>query len=107
MQPHLFSLRTDVKIKKITHVIKLGGSLEKSNQLTKCLETIHKMPSNIVIVAGGGVFADQVRLTQKKWCFNEIIAHEMAILAFNLPGVTIKESDHLDGYIVSVSGSIN
>ena len=71
-------------------VIKLGGSLEKSNKLTQCLETIHKMPSNLVIVAGGGVFADQVRQTQKKWHFNETIAHEMAILAMQQMALLFK-----------------
>ncbi len=39
------------------------------------------MPPNIVIVAGGGLFADQVRVIQKKWQLNNVTSHEMAILA--------------------------
>ena len=35
----------------------------------------------MVIVPGGGVFADQVRQLQRDWRFNDRIAHEMAILS--------------------------
>ncbi len=35
----------------------------------------------IVIVPGGGGFADQVRSLQAYWHFNDSVAHEMAILA--------------------------
>jgi aspartokinase-like uncharacterized kinase len=64
------------------HVIKLGGSLEKSKQLTDCLNYIaENIDGNVIIVAGGGLFAEQVRLAQQHWQFNDVIAHEMAILA--------------------------
>jgi aspartokinase-like uncharacterized kinase len=35
----------------------------------------------VVIVTGGGVFADQVRILQQHWQFNDECAHAMAILA--------------------------
>ena len=63
-------------------VVKLGGSLlDDPNALTQCLSAIEKAKEKIVIVPGGGLFADQVRATQQKWTFNEVVAHEMAILA--------------------------
>ncbi|NOQ34723.1 MAG: uridylate kinase [Methylococcaceae bacterium] len=63
-------------------VIKLGGSLEKSKQLVDCLNYIaNNIKGRVVIVAGGGLFADGVRLAQQQWQFNDVIAHEMAILA--------------------------
>ena len=34
-----------------------------------------------MVVPGGGVFADQVRLTQKQWQYDDKAAHYMAILA--------------------------
>ncbi|MCF6251146.1 MAG: uridylate kinase [Methylococcaceae bacterium] len=64
-------------------VIKLGGSLmDDTAILTLCLNTIEqKSKEHIVIVPGGGMFADQVRSVQKQWGFDDNIAHHMAILA--------------------------
>lgn len=64
-------------------VIKLGGSLMTDKaSLIQCLNTIsQKYTEKIVIVPGGGAFADQVRSLQKEWGFNDQIAHQMAILA--------------------------
>lgn len=64
-------------------VIKLGGSLSRSDTLIKCLNKIdsHYTDQKIVIVPGGGAFADQVRLAQQHWQFDETTAHRMALLA--------------------------
>lgn len=64
-------------------IIKLGGSLFQSDTLIKCLDKIEKKFSlkRVVIVPGGGAFADQVRLAQQRWQFDDITAHKMAILA--------------------------
>ena len=64
-------------------VIKLGGSLAHSEMLVNCL---HKLKQNyktrsIVIVPGGGAFANQVRLAQQQFKFDDSTAHRMAILA--------------------------
>ncbi|MDQ7091617.1 MAG: uridylate kinase [Methylococcales bacterium] len=64
------------------HVVKLGGSLEKSKQLIGCLNKIETLSQEmVIIVPGGGLFADNVRQSQQCWHFNDVIAHEMAILA--------------------------
>jgi len=62
-------------------VIKLGGSLCYSRQLNTCLKTISHLKTNVVIVPGGGVFADQVRMAQHDWQFDDATAHAMALLA--------------------------
>ena len=63
-------------------VLKLGGSLLSSPALMQCLQLAsQKGQGQLVIVPGGGVFADQVRLTQKKWQYDDKAAHYMAILA--------------------------
>jgi 5-(aminomethyl)-3-furanmethanol phosphate kinase len=64
-------------------VVKLGGSLEQSGALLDCLHQIeqHYKNSSVVIVPGGGVFADQVRTAQFRWQFDDHIAHTMALLA--------------------------
>lgn len=64
-------------------VVKLGGSLEQSGTLLDCLQQIerHYQNDSVVIVPGGGVFADQVRTAQIRWQFDDRAAHVMALLA--------------------------
>jgi 5-(aminomethyl)-3-furanmethanol phosphate kinase len=64
-------------------VIKLGGSLSQAETLVNCLDRLEQHYKNeaVVIVPGGGAFADQVRLAQVHWQFDDITAHRMAILA--------------------------
>ncbi len=63
-------------------VVKLGGSLTKSPLLKAWLDRIvQHNQAKLVIVPGGGGFADQVRITQKQWGFQDQNAHQMAILA--------------------------
>ncbi len=64
-------------------VIKLGGSLISDKlALMSCLNAIDQnYAGKIVIVPGGGVFADKIRSFQQEWGFNDEIAHRMALLA--------------------------
>lgn len=64
-------------------VIKLGGSLSRSDALIDCLNAVDKNYQGraVVIVPGGGAFADQVRLAQQQWQFDDNTAHWMALLA--------------------------
>ncbi len=63
-------------------MLKIGGSLLKADTLHRCLNGIEqRCQGKAVIVAGGGVFADQVRLAQQQWQFDDNTAHKMAILA--------------------------
>ena len=73
-------------------VIKLGGSLMTDpTTLTLCLNTIEqKYTDKIVLVPGGGVFADQVRSIQQQWKFNDEIAHQLAILAMHQMALLFK-----------------
>jgi len=73
-------------------VIKLGGSLLNDvDSLANCLNTIeHNAKEKIVIVPGGGIFADQVRLAQLQWDFDDITAHHMAVLAMQQMALLLK-----------------
>jgi aspartokinase-like uncharacterized kinase len=73
-------------------VVKLGGSLSQSDALLKCLKSIEKNYQGraVVIVPGGGAFADQVRLAQQRWQFDDNTAHRMAILAMQQMALLIK-----------------
>lgn len=63
-------------------VVKLGGSLADSRgDLENWLERLADLGSPLVIVPGGGAFADQVRTAQATFGFDDISAHRMALLA--------------------------
>jgi len=64
-----------------TWIIKLGGSLIGSPALNHWLDAIAiaGLTHRVVIVPGGGVFADSVRTTQKILGFDDSAAHDMAI----------------------------
>ena len=69
-------------------VIKLGGSLMQSSELCYWLDTIQSLAtkSNIIIVPGGGEFADKVREMQASLRFDDQIAHRLAMLAMSQYG---------------------
>jgi 5-(aminomethyl)-3-furanmethanol phosphate kinase len=73
-------------------VIKLGGSLVESGGLLKCLNTVEQKYQGraVVIVPGGGEFAEQVRRSQKRWRFDDKTAHYMAILAMQQMALLFK-----------------
>ncbi|MGZ4979779.1 MAG: amino acid kinase family protein [Methylobacter sp.] len=73
-------------------VIKLGGSLSRSDALVDCLNTVERNYQGraVVIVPGGGAFADQVRLAQQHWQFDDITAHRMALLAMQQMALMFK-----------------
>ncbi|NOT12912.1 MAG: uridylate kinase [Methylococcaceae bacterium] len=73
-------------------VVKLGGSLLQSDALLACLNGVEKkyQDRTVVIVPGGGVFADQVRQSQHRWQFDDIAAHRMAILAMQQMALLFK-----------------
>ena len=73
-------------------VIKLGGSLSGSPDLLAWLETLTSYGATagdddrLVIVPGGGPFADTVRESQKATGFSDACAHNMAVLAMEQYG---------------------
>lgn len=73
-------------------VVKLGGSLSQSDTLVNCLNSVEQNYQGraVVIVPGGGAFADQVRLAQHRWQFDDTTAHRMAILAMQQMALLIK-----------------
>jgi len=62
-------------------VIKLGGSLALAAVLKDWLGVIAAARVPVVVVAGGGPFADVVRQAQAAMGFDDRAAHRMAILA--------------------------
>jgi len=67
--------------------IKIGGSLYNSKYLVPWLHTISEISDmQIVIVPGGGPFADQVRHADDKFNLAEARSHNMAVLAMQQYG---------------------
>jgi 5-(aminomethyl)-3-furanmethanol phosphate kinase len=67
-------------------VVKLGGSLSQSRYLNRWLSILAAAGGAVVIVPGGGPFADQVRDLQKRRRFDDATAHHMALLAMEQYG---------------------
>ncbi|HEU4709193.1 MAG TPA: uridylate kinase [Methylophilaceae bacterium] len=69
-------------------VIKLGGSLLGSPELEHWLDIVSRHgDGKVVIVPGGGVFADAVREAQHRSGINDHVAHNLAVLAMDQYGV--------------------
>jgi 5-(aminomethyl)-3-furanmethanol phosphate kinase len=64
-------------------VVKLGGSVVRSAELTSWLDAIAAAPQPIVVVPGGGALADEVRACQQRLGFGDASAHRMALLAMD------------------------
>ena len=60
-------------------VVKLGGSLADWERLPQCLSRL--ACPGVIVVPGGGPFANQVRAAQQRWQFDDATAHDMALLA--------------------------
>jgi len=72
-------------------IVKLGGSLGRDPVLKEWLETLAAVGSGrVVIVPGGGGFADEVRVQQDLWRFDDLSAHNMAVLAMAQMGLMMK-----------------
>src|SRR5262249_24587648 len=64
-------------------VVKLGGSVIRSADLSSWLDAIVAVRAPIVVVPGGGALADEVRACQAKLGFGDPAAHRMALLAMD------------------------
>jgi 5-(aminomethyl)-3-furanmethanol phosphate kinase len=71
-------------------VVKVGGSLLGSPELERWLDIFVKFSDgNIIIVPGGGVFADAVRNAQKLSKISDACAHRLAVLAMDQFGLLL------------------
>ena len=67
-------------------VVKLGGSYAFSSDLQGWLAAIASNAGDIVLVPGGGPFADAVRSAQPRMGFDDDAAHHMALLGMDQYG---------------------
>ena len=63
-------------------VVKLGGSLCNDALLPQWLDLLAQLGGGrVTVVSGGGGFSDEARRLQGQWQFNDLAAHNMAVLA--------------------------
>jgi dihydroneopterin aldolase len=70
-------------------VVKLGGSHAFAETLGAWLSAIKAGAGKAVLVAGGGPFADAVRVAQRRMHFDDRAADEMALLAMEQYAIAI------------------
>lgn len=73
-------------------VVKLGGSLAHSDELPQWLDVIATAGAGkVVLVPGGGPWADEVREAQKREGFDDRVAHRKALRAMEQYGKVLSE----------------
>lgn len=72
-------------------VVKLGGSLSGNAVLMPLLEEISAARCRLVVVPGGGPFADAVRTAQGQHGFSDLAAHRMALVAMAQTGLMLAD----------------
>ncbi len=78
-------------------VVKIGGSLAASPLLGAWLTAIATARGRLVVVPGGGPFADTVRAVQPVLGFDDTTAHAMALLAMAQYGIFL--ASHRDAVL--------
>jgi 5-(aminomethyl)-3-furanmethanol phosphate kinase len=76
-------------------VVKLGGSFAFSKHLRPWIEALALCAGHVVIVPGGGPFADTVRAAQARMGFDDSAAHHMAVLAMEQYGRALASLNRL------------
>lgn len=72
-------------------VVKLGGSLCSDPALPRWLELLTQLGGGrVALVCGGGTLADEVRALQSRWAFDDLAAHNMAVLAMVQNGYLLR-----------------
>ena len=80
-------------------VLKLGGAQARRGRLGEWLDAAARCAGRLVVVPGGGPFADVVRAMQAEIGFDEAAAHEMAMSQFGRALVSLRP-----GFELAASG---
>jgi 5-(aminomethyl)-3-furanmethanol phosphate kinase len=74
-------------------VLKVGGSLSRGAGLEAMCREICRLGARyrLLVVPGGGTFADQVRAMYRRYALSETAAHRMALLAMDQYGYLLNQ----------------
>ena len=82
---------SDSRLPYLVEVVKLGGSLLSSPRLHDLLGILADTGAPLVVVPGGGRFADAVRDIQPQIGLSDLAAHHMAILAMEQTAIALAD----------------
>ncbi|MEJ0092633.1 MAG: hypothetical protein WDN46_04125 [Methylocella sp.] len=82
-------------------IVKLGGSLASSPQREAWLAALVSWGGPLILVPGGGPFADAVRDSQDRLGFDDVAAHRMALLAMEQFAVAL--SSYSKAFVLAAS----
>jgi aspartokinase-like uncharacterized kinase len=75
-------------------LVKIGGSLERAPALRSWIEASGRFGlGRVIVVPGGGSFANEVRSAQVHWGFSDSAAHHMALLAMEQFGLLLADME--------------
>ncbi|MBW9223031.1 hypothetical protein KKP90_00305 [Methanothermococcus sp. SCGC AD-155-E23] len=78
------------------HLIKIGGSLAQDvKPLLNTLKSISGKDNRIVVVPGGGMFAEAVRDLDREARLSNRASHRMALMAMDMMGVYLSDVSHI------------
>jgi 5-(aminomethyl)-3-furanmethanol phosphate kinase len=87
-------------LSKLT-VVKLGGSLAYTPQCAAWLDLLAKWGVPLILVPGGGPFADCVARAQGAMGFDDLTAHRMALVAMGQFGIAL--AAHSDAFTAAAT----
>lgn len=82
-------------------IVKLGGSLAHSPQFAAWLQVLAAWGGPLILVPGGGPFAECVRAAQGAMGFDDTTAHRMALNAMGQFGIAL--AAYSDAFTLAVS----
>jgi dihydroneopterin aldolase len=86
-------------------VMKIGGSLGESGAAARLMRAIgNRRPPEVVVVPGGGDFADAVRAAQSAHGLTDGAAHHMALLAMHQYAVML--ADFAAGFVLADTAQV-
>ncbi len=89
-------------------LFKLGGSLLNSGFMKIWIKFItDHFKGRAIIIPGGGLFANHIRLVQKNYNLEDDISHDMALYSMSQMGLLISSVDRTNLYFCNTRNEIN
>ncbi|WP_028998763.1 hypothetical protein [Azohydromonas australica] len=72
-------------------IVNLGDRMLSDPLLPRCLDLLGTLGrGRVIVVPGGGAFAEQARLAQERWGFDNLASHNLAVLAMTQSALMLR-----------------